>query len=423
MFHQSSAMEKTKLKSQAASGEEKKTDRQRGMWSFLTWSFFLAQAVAANEALAKGHGLQDEGVASADDADAGANDASAFAAFQAQLAQVLGFDVDPSAAAKLAAAIAAGDLSAEMLSEMRGEPEQMKGFIERLDGGSSASASTGAVPVSQEGAAEQAQTATQETAQDGGVVDIPGGLGDVDLPLDVVIDLGLELGSDLGLDLGIDTSDGLDISLDLNALPILGLNLDLGSDGINLDLGLLGLNLSLGGENGGTLGGLLGGGEGTLLGGLPLGAAVGTLNNVTGLASDLLDTPLQLAGGAVSGTVDALGSVTQPVTSIVADVLDIGGETGLLGSGGSILQTAGSSLPIDALFSNGQHTPYGMEIQAGAGSEGAASGSGNASLDVGMTDLGALAADTLDEAGNSVGHLLPSVIDELNLRGFGDGIA
>lgn len=424
MVHQSSAILKSKPKTQPAHGEEKKPDRQRGMWSFLTWSFFLAQAVAASEALAKGHGLQDDGGGSADDADASGGDASALAAFQAQLSQVLGFEVDPATAAKLAQALAAGDLSADMLSDMHGDPGQVNSFVESLGGGAvTGSTSNGSAIYAETAAAGQAQTGSQDVAQDGSSGDGLGGLGGIDLPVDVAIDLGLELGSDLGIGLGLDTSDGIELSLDLNALPILGLNLDLGADGIGLDLGLLGLNLSLGGENGGTLGGLLGGGDGALLGGLPLGTAVGTLNDVTGLASDLLDTPLQLAGGTVSGATEALGTVTQPVTSIVADVLDVGGQTGLFGSGGSILQTAGSSLPINALFSDGQHTSYGLELQAGAGSEDNLNGSGTASADVSMTDVGALAAETLDDAGNSVGHLLPSVIDELNLRGFGDGIA
>jgi hypothetical protein len=216
-------------------------------------------------------------------------------------------------------------------------------------------------------------------------INLPGG---ITLPIDVAIDLGLELGSDLGLGIHVGGLD--DVSLNLNIAPILGL--DLGLDGDGLNLSALGINF-LDSSGGGALGSLLGG-ENGVLSGLPLGGPIEALSGITGLANDVLGGPLS---NVTSNVASSLAPVTGPVTSLLGEALDYGSHSGLLASGGTILQSAGSILPLHDLFANGQHTDYGMELQSSQSPD-AANGEtlvASLSANVETLDVGALADDAL----------------------------
>ncbi len=118
--------------------DDKLPDRQRGMWSFLTWSFFLAQAVAAHEAFAKGHAGGDAG-ADADGSGSGNGDDAAQKGMpSASMLGVSGFDVDPAAAAQFAAAIAAGLVTPQMLAGFQADPALFQAFVDQLTGNASA---------------------------------------------------------------------------------------------------------------------------------------------------------------------------------------------------------------------------------------------------------------------------------------------
>lgn len=406
MFQQSIAQfTRNAQKATSIADDDKLPDRQRGMWSFLTWSFFLAQAVAAHEAFAKGHAGGDAGSDADGPGSSNGDDAAQKGLASTSMLGVSGFDVDPAAAAQFAAAIAAGLVTPQMLAGFQADPALFQAFIDQLTG--NASAAIGDLTAAAGSAEDLAAAGEGDGGSHGGPIpgidlpgiDLPGG---ITLPIDIAIDLGLELGSDLGLGLHIGGLD--DISLNLNVAPILGLNFGLDGDGLSLSA--LGIDF-LGGNGGGTLGSLLGGEHG-VLGGLPLGGAVEALSGVTGLASDALGGPLGhlasstshlLSGGQdlASNIASGLTPVTAPVTSLLGDVLDYGSHSGLLASGGTILQSAGSILPLHDLFANGEHTDYGMELQSSQPLDPAHGGSLVASLsaNVDTLDVGALADDAL----------------------------
>lgn len=412
MFQQSIAQfARNAQKATSIVDDDKLPDRQRGMWSFLTWSFFLAQAVATHEAYAKGHGNADS--ADADGAGSGHDDATGQKAMSpAGMLGASGFDVDPAAAAQFAAAIAAGLVTPQMWAAFQTDPALFQAFVDQLTGQAASGGAGGAIL---EEIASAVAAEGEHTGSDGGIhipgVDLPGIHlpGGITLPIDVAIDLGLELGSDIGLGLHVGGLD--DISLNLNVAPILGLHL--GFDNGELNLSALGINLASS-DGGGALGGLLGA--------LPLSHTLDTLASVTGLGHELVGGPL--LGSVTSSLNPVVGSLTHaaaPVTSLAGDALEIVSGTGLVASGGSIVQTLGSALPLHELFANGQHTTYGLELQT---SQNAHDTPLSASLSTHLEtlDVSAVADHLGHGVGDTVGHLLPSVIEELNLRGFGDGI-
>lgn len=399
--------------------DDKLPDRQRGMWSFLTWSFFLAQAVASHEAFAKGHAAA-EAAADGNGSHDGSGDGGAQKGLPpGMLAGVSGFDVDPAAAAQFAAALASGAITPQMFAAFQGDPAYFKAFIDALTGGGAGHADQALLDASQDH--DHDAISGSGTDADGGShgsTPFPSGpiggitLPGIHLPVDVAIDLGLELGPDLGLGLGVGPGG---INLDVHAGSLLNLGLSLGGEGEPLSLGLLGLNVV--------------GGEGSLLslsgdhGLLPLGSALASVSDNTGLAHDLLDQPLNLASNLAS---PLLAPLAQPALTLVGDIFDTAGSTGLLASGGSILQTA-SSLPLlNDLFSQGQHTDYGVELRSTADvGQGATHGGFDSAIttSVDALDVAAIADHAVGGIGDVAGHLLPSVIEELNLRGFGDGFA
>ena len=368
--------------------DDKLPDRQRGMWSFLTWSFFLAQAVAVHEAFAKGHASGDAGADADGPGFSNGDDAAQKGISSASMLGVSGFEVDPAAAAQFAAAIAAGIVTPQMLAGFQAEPALFQAFVDQLTGNASA------VAADMTAAAAEELAAAVHGEGDGGShegpipgidlhgINLPGG---ITLPIDVAIDLGLELGSDLGLGLGLHVGGPDDISLNLNVAPILGLNFGLDGDGLSLSA--LGMNL-LSANSDGPFDSLLSG-------------PFETLSGITGPAYDALSGPL---GGLASGAQDltwnvtgGLVPITAPVTALFGDVLGHGSDSGLLASGGTILQTPGSFLPVHDLFANGEHTDYGIELQSSQPKDSALGESLVASLsaNVETLDVAALADDAL----------------------------
>ncbi len=369
-------------------------DRQRGMWSFLTWSFFLAQAVAAHEAYAKGVGMG-EGDADGDASGGGDGGASKAGFGPASALGVSGCDIDPTAAAQLAAAVAAGLLSPDVLEAMQADPAQFEAFMKALlgDGTGDVAAAGGAI-----GDGEQIGEEPTDPS-DGGT--LPG----IILPIDVAVDLGLEVGGSPLLDLGLDANNGLGIHVALNSAPIIDLSLDT-SDGLNLDL--LGMTVAVG--PGGGLGGLLALDGG--LGDVPLTSAFDAIYAATGLPTDGLDPVLTSVGSAVEPVLGALG----PTTTLLGDVGDAPMIGNILGSGGTILHALGAGQPLNAFFgSGGQHTSYAIELQSttSLGADGGDSQSTFASAD----DVPMV----LDHVVDSADTTLSSVVE--NLRGIGDGFA
>jgi hypothetical protein len=384
-------------------------DRQRGMWSFLTWSFFLAQAIAAHEAYAKGvmagEGDAEGGGGDRDDAGgtAGANPAGALG--------VNGFDIDPAAAAQMAAAVAAGLLSPDVLKAMQADPAQFQAFLDGLTGAGGA----GGGDII---AADDGSESGEEVPGSGPVMPDPDtqpSLPGIVLPIDVVIDLGLEVGGSPLLDLGVQLDGDLGLHVALGVAPI-DLALDASLDGgLNLQLGLLGMTVAVGGDGG--LGGLLALNGG--LGGLSLASAVETLQTATGLPTDMLDPVLASVASGAHTVIGTAESIAAPAITLVSDVLDGGAADGVLASAGSILHAVGSAPVSGDFFGHaGQHTSYAIELQQ------------TTTFGAGGGELGSTAAGAMDDLAIVMDHVaddaattLSNLTDALNLRGVGDGFA
>lgn len=384
MIHQSIAqLTRNAQKVSSIVDEEKLPDRQRGMWSFLTWSFFLAQAVAAHEAFAKGHGGTEAG-ADGEGAASGSDDAAQKGLAPGAMLGVSGFDGDPAAAAQFAAALAAGLVTPQMWGAMQNDPAAFQAFVDALAGhapGVTGLSLDGELAMSAgEGDGGPGDGGSHEGPGDGGShegplpgVDLPGITlpGGITLPIDIAIDLGLELGSDLGLGVHVDGLD--DISVNLNA-PILGLNLglDLSGDGPLLSLGLFDTPI-------------LGHGDDNFLSGL-LGP---DLAKATGLPE--LDLPKLL--GPLQKALAPVADPTGPIIEIVKlGPIDL---KGLLPDGGGIVHNLSQALPLHDLFANGQHTAYGMEVQSSQGQPHGEPLVASLSANVETLDVGAIADDAL----------------------------
>lgn len=405
--------------------DDKHPDRQRGMWSFLTWSFFLAQAVAAHEAFAKGHAAADGDLSDA--AAAGADDSAAQKSLAGMpLSGVSGFDIDPAAAAQFAAAIAAGAITPQMWAAFQADPATLQAFMDTLAG--HASAAGGAATLGADGYTDATAPGTVAEGPgdsgtngpgtsgpgtdgpvlgggpgDGGIhipgIDLPGGIHipgiDIHLPIDVAANIGLD-----------------DISLHVGDIVNLAVN---GEDGIKVDL--LGdlLGVQIGGDAG-----LLGL---NVLGHDPLAALLGDdgLLGKIGLTSDLADSPIKTIVTAVPEALEGVGEIAQTVAKVgietVAGVADVAhdvlgsllGGLGGLGSQGSIEVAGTASSNVD-MYDAGEHTEYGVEIGSASARE-AESGSSTADSD--SINVVQIVDDVSHDLGNVVGSLLHDAIHEL----------
>lgn len=378
MFQQSLAQLQRTAQKATSIVDDRLPDRQRGMWSFLTWSFFLAQAVASHEAYAKGQFGGDAGQDGAGSSGSGDDAAAHQSLASAQMFGLSGFDLDPSGAALLSAAIAAGAITPQMWAAFQADPGLLQAFVDSLKAGANFDvAMAQGLYATDAGSGSSGEHGHGDTGHgDHGTggpipgIDLPGiiipGLPGITLPIQVVTDLGLELGG-IGVGLGLDTSHGLDANVQLNVGSLLGLDAGVSlADGIDLKLDLLGMHVSLGGEGSslGSIGTLLSGENGALSS-LHLDPVINTVTHLTGLAPDVLSGPINFVTSATSSTLAGLNPITQQASTLISDVTDMPIAKGLFASGGSIVQTASNVLPslsLDDLFSNGHHTSYGLAV-------------------------------------------------------------
>lgn len=179
----------------------------------------------------------------------------------------------------------------------------------------------------------------------------------------------------------------------------------------------------------------------------------GTVSPLLANADDLIESLGEGLGeaaapliGTIDDVVETLGSTIGAVAPALTGLVD--GLTGGLGGQGEdnggplqdavassgqivfkampVVDDLGGDLGLDSLFSGGRYTDYNLALRADAAdsapSHGLASTSGSSTL-----------LDHLLPSGNDAGHPfeddqmrnvgLPSVLDEMALRGLGDGIA
>lgn len=418
-------------------------ERNRGLWRFITWSFFLSQIAIAEEFIGRAAAASEleDGKTDRSQAATEANAASLSAAAAgaatpepdlAAEAASLRAMADPAVATGLAAdEIDSSTVAAELavlLSGLSGDS---------VGGGADAKAAASPMPTP-----DQAPDQTLPP----GVIDVGGdsghgvGIG-IDLP--VVGGIDIDLGQGVGVDLGLDLGGLLDVDLELGiALP--GLVQDIASPVLDLTGSVLGTATGVVDSLLGTVDGILLA-DGAVLGGLDdgLGVALGLVDDVTGGLLPLLGSadPFSLAGGGLPIDVGAALGSTAGVVDVVDDVVSdatglplLQSATSLLGgvlslasldAGGSATAstsdpsvTTGGSLTFaaqqpataaDPLFHNGQYTQLRIAIEDDLSASSpmpAVDVSGSADLDL---DVAAIAGSL-----NPISTDLTSIVSRLS---------
>lgn len=388
--------------------EAQPADRQRGMWSFLTWSFFLAQALAANEVFAKSHGDDGTNPAEADAASTQDSSAAAQSASANPLSGITGDDAGAATAAQFAAAIAAGVLTPAMWAAAGDNPVLAKALADALSGQPTA-----------DGGADMAEATAQdsnppideagpppETGLVPDVTPLPGllpGLEPIVTPIigpiiEPIIDLlPVEVIADLGLELGGELLDAVDTLVGNVATTVIG-------------------------------------SVGTLLASaVPIvGSADGILDATTGLVGGSVDAVTATLTGLVDGTLGTLTSASpldlgSPIdglplpalASLTGDLdLSIGDD---VASGGAIVHDLISPISsgLDVLYANGLHTDYAVELHTSTSAgDDTLHGGATADLTIAVSDM---AAADLDAAADHAGQTLTKAIEALG--SLGDGLA
>ena len=322
----------------------KPSEKRRGSWSFLTWSFFLAQTIAAEKFFGSG-------------ARAGENDDAG--ATRSNDQSKLPSDETAAAAAWGAGGQDAGDGRIDAQSPLNGAPGLPLPGVSQAAADYFGAGSTGSPNASESdssgGGGSSSDTdqplADSEALGDSSAIppasEIPANAPDDIIPPPDVIDAGIDIGPDLDTD--------LDLELNLDPVAEAGLGLELGlGDGadLGLELGLgspLADGLALGTEVSLDV---------NLLGGDPsldLGIGVGATSP---LLSASIDASIdQVAQDAIPG--EFVTSVVSNTTTGLEPLQQVGAV-----SSGDVIAFSGraTSNLTDDLFTGGRYTDYGLEL-------------------------------------------------------------
>ena len=356
--------------------------REKGLWSFLTWSFFLSQVATmeqASAAAAQAGGAGDE-VGSIGDPAAGQAARNAFLPIEpAMLAEIQ--EAAPQATTQGVAQEATAP--AAVLAGAPGETAGVTAQYPPED--SSAARQTSAAP-SPEAAAQSLIAAGPDL--DGGA---PGASGEVHVPSTGPADVGPVIGPVLGSvgDVVGDVVQVVDTVLEQVIAPVLGSVGDVLGDVVHaLDPVLEQVVAPVLGIAGDVLGDVVHMLDPVLE--QVVAPVLGTAGDVLGDVVHVLDPLVEqvvapvlgIAGDVVGDVVHALDPVIEQVAAPVADVLSgpLGSLLGLDSDGGSpiilasVVASSGSidfeagpaagSLALDDLFSGGGYSDYNLTLQA-----------------------------------------------------------
>lgn len=427
--------------------------RERGLWSFLTWSFFLSQLAAAN-AFADGAARAGQTEDQAKDAATGAQ--AAFSADngaspdlsvqevetpQADAAQALANQVaaGPSPAPANVAGVEQPFMAVDAADVAHAAQQAFGAGSSNSDEGEAAGAGRGDV----------ADTDTPSTSGGGDPAEVvpivlPDVGGVITPTIEAVGDLVEGVGSTLGdifvpvVETVEDVANVLGPTL-VNLLSPVGTLSDGLATAIQSALDPVSETVS---SVTGTVGDLIGQPVGQIGGEImafadPVVDAVQPLiepvTDLLGAAQPALDPVFQVAAPAVDLVAPVTEPLLQPLTSVTEPVLDLlpaGLGTGPLGTllGGSSepaavassgsLQFASASGPAHEVFENGTYTEFGMTLQQEPESIG--SGAASAIDTVGESLATLIGGD--DDAGNNLPGLLGNLQQESALRGLADGL-
>ena len=414
----------------------KARQKEGGLWNFMTWAFFISQVLGGDQFIGGAAAATAEG-----DPQGRKGDGSDDVAKNSGLGQPTG---TPRSDAGEDARGAAGQGHAtnsnaaadgpDGLSKYAGLPDQG-----RVDRASAEQSGAGAV---QQAAYEQ----SNGPGGDGGSTPLPGDGGYGPLP---DIDLG-PIFNPGGLlpGIGDGLSDVIDSLVDNAVLPLTDTVADLVQTLTGTIDGVLKPLTGVVDDLVGSIDGLLDNAVAPLTGALDT-IVEGTVSPLLANVDDLIESlghGLGEAAAPLTGTIDdvveTLGSTIGSAAPALTGLVD--GLTGALGgqgedNGGPLQDAVGSSgqivfkalpivgdLSLDGLFSGGGYTDYNLALRAdasvSASSQGLASTGGSSTLLdhllPGSSDPG---HHLDDDQMRNVG--LPSVLDEIALRGLGDGIA
>jgi hypothetical protein len=332
--------------------------KERALWNFLTWSFFIAQVLAAEQ----------------------------FLGAQANAAEDLTLHPpDPAAAAALSAGLlAAADATSNATEDPRSSPGaslddvfaspfelgQFYGSVIDLDRLSAERTDGSSQSMSVAGYAAAGAAVTGDAGQD------------------VVVEVGPDL-----LDL-----------LDHPAGPLLQTVEDVVA----------------------TLDGILGAITNPLLGtaGNLVHALGGAVHDALAPVTALVDDLTQPVNDILALPSKLLDDADFPMVSLLDMTSDLAASAhDVLASAGHLAFPALKLTALDDLFTDGRYTEYNIELQAGATASAATSGSPSSASSDPVADVVDKVADAvthpLDDPGKHVSHIL----DDLALRGLGDGIS
>jgi hypothetical protein len=389
--------ERTKARDALADRAQVSPRKEKGLWNFLTWSFFLS-LVMSSEAFSGSSAHAAEGdsafAKSHDGGDADPN-----------------FSNDPS----LLDTSSTGEEGAKQTFAGQSDHELPVAEVHRVE--QAPLGKSGSIDV--EHAQSHGQAIVASAIEEGASVTEEGALS----------------GSNPGGDDPVTVGNG----------PETGGHVDLPIDNILSDVGSLVSNVGDG------LTGLLGDVVPPVT--EVLHGVVGSLDDIVEHAisplletasgvTHLLDTVLDGATAGIAHTAsDVVGTVTQPVLQVAEPVLNVVGDVlhsvtggqddtqGLLGSAGSIVVQPVAAIDhlADDLFQNGRYSDYNMELQA----SGDVSGD-HANASINVSGVASLVTDLISGGAHDDHHdtdhaasqplTLPSVLDELGSR-LHDGIA
>jgi hypothetical protein len=375
----------------------KPSERRRGSWSFLTWSFFLAQSIAAEKFFGSGARAAEN-----DDAGAtGSNGQSQTPSDETAAAAAWGPGGQDAVDGRVDAQTPLNGAQGPLLP---GVSQAASDYSEAGSTGSpnaSESDSSGGGGSSSDSGQPLSSVADSEPLGDSSTIppasEIPASAPDDIIPPPAVIDAGIDIGPDL------DTALDLELNLDPVADAGLGLELGLG-DGTNL-----GLDLGLGSP---------------LADGLALETEVSLDVDLLG-GDPSLDLDLDV--GATSPLLNAsIDQVTQDaipgefVTSVVSNTttgLEPLQEVGAVSSGDVIAFSGGTTSNLtDDLFTSGRYTDYGLALHTAGGP-----GVGNVtnSLESDIVDEGPSSLLDKSDVDGASTQSRPSVEDNLDTSHLG----
>ena len=402
----------------------KARQKEGGLWNFLTWAFFVSQALAADQFIGAAAAAATDGDSQARKGD-GSDDVTKNSGLgQLTSGSRTNAGEEPTAAARqshAADANAAPD-GADGLSNYADLPE-----LNRFGRAPAEQSSVGAV---QQAAFEE--PASNGPGGDSGSTPLPGAGGHGPLP---DIDLG-PIFNPGGLLPGI--GDGLSEVIDSLAnnavLPLTDTVADLVQTLTGTIDGAMKPLTGVVDDLAGSIDGLLDNAVAPLTGALET-IVEGTVGEAAAPLAGTIDEVVETLGSTIGSAAPALTGLVDGLTGgLGGQGEDNGGPfQDAVGSSGQIVFKAlpavadlGGDLGLDSLFSGGRYTDYNLALRADATDSASSQG-------VGSTGGSSTLLDHLLPGGNDPGHHLdddqmrnvglPSVLDEIALRGLGDGIA